>query len=224
MSIVYFLFGLIVIYSLFIMDFKISSRNISGLNEPLKQKEIRNFVLKEDLKIFGILETKVKHTNEQTVFEKIFKNKWAFVSNSDNTTPGCIWLCWDPNFCAINPIYQSDQIIFCKIDLFDSDISFATGFVYAENKHILRVPLFGKIVELSSQMSNTPSVWLGDFNAIHFPSEKIGGSKTWSNAKELCNLSLLCASLVDIFIVAASLLGPTSRLMVTILPQRLIEF
>ncbi|KAL7234338.1 hypothetical protein ACSBR1_017856 [Camellia fascicularis] len=47
-------------------------------------------------------------------------------------------------------------------------------------------------------MSNVPAVWLGDFNAIRYPSEKIGGVNTWSSAKELCNHSIIQSSLDDI--------------------------
>ncbi|GMP61571.1 hypothetical protein CsSME_00023980 [Camellia sinensis var. sinensis] len=60
-----------------------------GLNDPLKQKEIRNFVLNEDLKILGILETKVKHANEQSIFGRVFKNKWAFITNSNMDSTAC---------------------------------------------------------------------------------------------------------------------------------------
>ncbi|XP_028123193.1 uncharacterized protein LOC114320261 [Camellia sinensis] len=62
----------------------------------------------------------------------------------------------------------------------------------------LRILLFEQLVEIAFQSSKIPSVWLGDFNAIRFPSEKIGGSKSWSSAKDLCNFSCLQASLDDI--------------------------
>ncbi|GMP84198.1 hypothetical protein CsSME_00037815 [Camellia sinensis var. sinensis] len=105
-------------------------KKYKGLNDPLKQREIRDFVFKEDLKILSILETKVKYANEQTIF--------------------------------------------------------------------------GKLVDLASQTSKIPSVWMGDFNAIRSPFEKIGGSKKWSMAKELgCQ---------------------TNKLMAIILLQKLIEF
>lgn len=179
------------------MDFKISSWNIRGLNDPLKHKEVRNFVKKEDLKILSILESKVKQCNEQSIFGKIFKN-WAFLSNSNSVSNGRIWICWDPNFCTVNPIYQSEQLIFCNIHMLEPDLSFQAGFVYAENKHCLRVPLFCKLVDLASQKSNVPTVWMGDFNAIRYLHEKVGGSNSWSSDKEFFNASVLQASLDDI--------------------------
>ena len=123
------------------MSFKISSWNVRGFNNPSKHKEVADFVRKEDIKIMCVLETKIKMENEAKLFANSFKN-WNFLSNSQPDLPARIWVCWDPNFCDILMLQQSNQYIFVKIHVFDTDSSFFAFFVYAENKHELRVPLF----------------------------------------------------------------------------------
>ncbi|XP_028095882.1 uncharacterized protein LOC114295781 [Camellia sinensis] len=43
-----------------------------GLNNPSKQKEVKNFVSKENVHVMGVLETKIKQTNERNICEKCF--------------------------------------------------------------------------------------------------------------------------------------------------------
>ena len=46
------------------MSFKIASWNIRGFNDPSRQKELRKILLKEEIKVMGVLETKIKDQNK----------------------------------------------------------------------------------------------------------------------------------------------------------------
>lgn len=108
---------------IFTMSIKLSSRNVRGFNNPSKHKKVSDFVGQEDIKIFSILETKIKMENEARIFEKSFKN-WKFLSYSQPDLPARNWACWDPNFCDIILVQKSYQFILVKVTVFYGDFSF----------------------------------------------------------------------------------------------------
>ncbi|KAL7234526.1 hypothetical protein ACSBR1_018022 [Camellia fascicularis] len=162
------------VFVIYIMSIKLSFWNVRGFNNPSKYKEVVDFVKQEDIKIMSILETKIKMENEAKLFENSFKN-WKFLSNSQPDLPARIWICWDPNFCDIMLVQKSNQFIFVKVTVFYSDFSFFSTFVYAENKHDLRLPLFCDLQKIAINHTSHPSIFLGDFNAVRFSYEKIWG-------------------------------------------------
>ena len=160
----------VILFLLRIMSIKSSFWNVRGFNNPSKHKEVIDFVKKEDIKIMSILETKVKMENEAKIFYNSFKN-WKFLSNSQPDLPARIWVCWDPNFCDVLMVQKSNQFIFVKVTVFEGDLSFFSTFVYAENKHELRLPLFFDLKKIALNYASHPSVFLGDFNAVRFSFE-----------------------------------------------------
>lgn len=157
------------------MTVKIASWNVRGLNDPSKHKEIKKLVLNENINVMGVLETKIKQVNEINICAKCFGN-WSFLSNSQPTVTGRVWVCWDTVICNVQMISMSNQHIFCKItELATNDEFFAT-FVYAENKHILRVPLFENLAQISWLKSNSPSIFLGILMLLDIVRKKLGKS------------------------------------------------
>lgn len=120
------------------------------------------------------------------------------MSNSQPDLNARIWTCWDPNFCDILCVKKSNQFMFCKITVLDGDFSFFAIFVYAENKHVLRMPLFSDICTIAKSHSSFPVVCLGDFNAVRFAHEKIGGNSCWDNSKESLNVTILESDMDDL--------------------------
>ncbi|XP_028090360.1 uncharacterized protein LOC114290623 [Camellia sinensis] len=168
-----------------------------GFNNPHRHKEVRKFLLHEDIKILGILETKIKALNEQQIFSSGVNN-WPFLTNSQPSKTGRICVCWDSAFCKVQKLHDSDQFIFCKVHDLTTDYMFKACFVYAGNKHEVRKDFFEYMVKISQAQSNTPLVILGDFNAIRFPYKKSGGSVSWSKDTEEFNSHILQAELVDL--------------------------
>ena len=56
------------------MDLKIGIWNIGGMCTSKKQKEVLNLMYNENLKIYAILETRLKSTTLQKACDKIFSN------------------------------------------------------------------------------------------------------------------------------------------------------
>ena len=122
------------------MSLKIASWNVRGFNNPHRHKEVWKFLLNEDIKILGILETKIKALNEQQIFSGV--NNWPFLTNSQPTKSGRICVCWDPAFCKVTLLSASNQFIFCGVQDFSFDNMFKICFVYADNKPDIRIEFF----------------------------------------------------------------------------------
>ena len=76
------LYSLILFSYLFVlfMAFKFGAWNVRGLNDPYKQKSVLDILRKENLRFFGLLETKIKIDNFVDTFEKFLPN-WDKISN-----------------------------------------------------------------------------------------------------------------------------------------------
>lgn len=59
---------------------KIASWNIRGLNLPLKQNGVRNFMKQYDIDIMGVLETKLS----QPKLERMMRNKFGSFMEINN--------------------------------------------------------------------------------------------------------------------------------------------
>ncbi|XP_028063034.1 uncharacterized protein LOC114266352 [Camellia sinensis] len=168
-----------------------------GLNDPSKHKEIKNLVLKENIHVIGVLETKIKQINESKICAQCFGN-WPILSNSQPTVTGRVWVCWNNDFCDVQMISMSSQHIFCKINDLATNEDFFATFVYAENKHTLRKILFETMYHISRTKSKFLCVFLGDFNAIRYQQEKVGGSSNWTNDHEEFNTYVNKSELADL--------------------------
>lgn len=144
------------------MTFKIASWNVRGFNDASRHKEVKKFLLHEDIKVLGILETKIKAANEKALLSSCFLN-WSFLTNSQPTKTGRICVCWDPAFCQVHLIESSTQFILCEILVLGDNSIFKACFVYAENKHAVRKEFFGDMVKISQSQSNVPLVFPGGF-------------------------------------------------------------
>jgi hypothetical protein len=67
-----------------------------GLNDPLKQREVRSLIIDEKLSLCGLVETKVLEKNKETIFRTISRS-WKLVCNYDYSSLGRIWVCWNPS-------------------------------------------------------------------------------------------------------------------------------
>ncbi|XP_028082602.1 uncharacterized protein LOC114283922 [Camellia sinensis] len=120
-----------------------SQRKKRRFNNPHRQKEVHKFLLNEDIKILGILETKIKALNEQQIFSGV--NNWPFLTNSQPTKTGRICVCWDPAFFQ-NSYYVSGGLQCYKIPYEKSGGSVSWSKVKEEfNSYILK----SELVDLS---------------------------------------------------------------------------
>ncbi|KAF8020368.1 hypothetical protein BT93_G0923 [Corymbia citriodora subsp. variegata] len=151
--------------------------NIRGLVDPVCQGEARKLVRSHNLCCLGILETKVSAGHFVDVSSKIIPG-WHWNSNYDFSPRGRIWVGWDPSRVSFDIVLAHAQAIRGKITEPSFGISFDVSFIYGEHTFVAR----------SSSRGNSPWLVAGDFDVIHDPSDRLGGSTAWiSSFDELKN-------------------------------------
>lgn len=107
----------------------VSTWNIRGLNKPLKQKEIRAYLLKNKVDICGILETRVKKGNSKNIFRRIACD-WDYCFNNEHAYNGRIWMIWKKDI-DVHIIDKGSDFIHCKVTR--GDIKTVLTVIYGSN-------------------------------------------------------------------------------------------
>lgn len=110
----------------------ISSYNIRGLNKPFKQKELKAFLLKNNVTPLGYLETKIKPKSVIKVREKIYKD-WKIYSNEAINDSGRICRSWKEHLIQVHILLVSTQLVHCKVKDKGSQFACSVIFVYGKN-------------------------------------------------------------------------------------------
>ncbi|KAG5548914.1 hypothetical protein RHGRI_014320 [Rhododendron griersonianum] len=168
--------------------------NLRGLNDPLKQREAKNWVFKNKLSLVGLIEHKVREPKVPTMIKSMFP-LWNFVSNHPSSTMGRLLICWNPLVFHVQVLCQSSQYVHCKVLTCDGQHSFDATFIYGATSYLERQQLWADLQHLCVI---TPWVVLGDFNAIKSPTEKVGGDRAWTSWMEEFNSCLQSTELVDL--------------------------
>lgn len=150
---------------------KVGCWNIRGLNDSLKQKEVRQLITKGKLHLIGILETKVVGNKKSSIQSAIMRD-WEWTDNSDLTNGGRIWVGWNPTHVKVNICSRSAQAITITAK-WDSGFSCSLSFIYGSSSYMVRRELWREIEDFSSAH---PWALLGDYNATLHAQERIGNS------------------------------------------------
>lgn len=87
----------------------------------------------------------------------------------------------DPSILSVQVLDQSDQFIHCEVHSKCGGPPFLATFVYGASSFLNRQALWSSLHRLSSPL---PWIVMGDFNAIRFTSEKVGGHLSLASSYE----------------------------------------
>ncbi|KAG5557737.1 hypothetical protein RHGRI_007855 [Rhododendron griersonianum] len=110
------------------------SWNIRGLNDPLKQKEVRSVILANKFSLFGVVETKVRYENIQSTMAVCFPHSWKAIHNYTTGPVARIFLGWDSAVFSVSPVFTSDQLIVVEADFIQDKRNFLLSVVYGHNR------------------------------------------------------------------------------------------
>ncbi|XP_048496207.1 uncharacterized protein LOC125495509 [Beta vulgaris subsp. vulgaris] len=166
----------------------ILSWNVRGLNNKTKQIEVRNFISSHNVKLFGLLETRVKAPNLGSVYNNVCSG-WCFSHNLSCHKNGRILIGWCPNSFTVDILQVNSQYIHCKIRTKEG-MEFKCTFVYGFNDAHSREILWSGLKRLAQQPEE-PWVLLGDFNALSNIENRIGSMVSMAEIRPMtdCNLS-----------------------------------
>ena len=154
---------------------KFASWNIRSLNDPLKQKKVRSFVVSHALDFVCILETWVWASNKDRIFNSLLPG-WRLFHNYDHALLGRIRICGNPEKVSIDVVHSMDQAMLCHITALKGNYSFWCSAVYASNNYIDRRVLWRHLLWCDPMVGQNPWFVLGDFNTTRFVNEKTGGN------------------------------------------------
>lgn len=84
--------------------------NVRGVNKRYKQKELRNYMKNNNIKLVGLVETRVKEHNAQNICQYTMP-RWESIMNYQDARNGRIWVGWDPNYYTVQMIRTEAQLI-----------------------------------------------------------------------------------------------------------------
>ncbi|KAJ6397280.1 hypothetical protein OIU84_020282, partial [Salix udensis] len=157
--------------------------NIRGLNGSNKHKYVHDWVVKNNLKVISLLETKVLEDNMSAVEHGLNLHAWKFLSNGIDGTAARIIVGWDPGECDVQCIKMVQQLVSCKINFKQTNKCITASFVYGLHTPADRTSLWAEILMLSRVYQDQAWLLLGDFNATLKASDSKGGDVNWSGHK-----------------------------------------
>ncbi|KAK1414742.1 hypothetical protein QVD17_30493 [Tagetes erecta] len=159
--------------------------NIRGLNQPLKQNEVRKVIQENNIQVCAVLESHVSVDRLSNICRKVFRD-WDWSSNGQVCDKGTrIILGWNPNVVDIMVIAQSSQVVHSQVFLKKGGQSFFCSFVYAKNNYCERREVWEQLNQHKLFTRAMPWVILGDFNeALNMDDWAVGKSKIDLGVKE----------------------------------------
>ncbi|XP_074299071.1 uncharacterized protein LOC141630094 [Silene latifolia] len=124
--------------------------------------------------LFGLLETKLKPGSLLNKNTSICDG-WSISTNCSSHKRGRIWIMWKPDCFDVNFISYSAKHIHMVVCSRVDNKTFQLTMIYVFNGLEGRVALWN-ILKENSLNCNDPWLWLGDFNTVMSPVERLGGN------------------------------------------------
>ncbi|KAJ9561650.1 hypothetical protein OSB04_006810 [Centaurea solstitialis] len=128
---------------------------------------------KEQIKSSG---TSVMNAPKKPMVCKSTFGRWSWVSNQSACAYGTrIILAWDPSIFDVMVIDMHAQCVHGQVKVRGTDVVFLFTVVYGANRSVERQLLWSELRKFHAIMGNKPWVISGDFNALLFPHDALGG-------------------------------------------------
>ncbi|XP_010684465.1 uncharacterized protein LOC104899024 [Beta vulgaris subsp. vulgaris] len=168
--------------------------NVRELNSKVKQQDVRKFLSSHNVKLFSLLETRVKSHNMGRVYMNLCPG-WCFTHTNSCHGNGRIMVGWWPHDFRINIIEMTSQYIHCAVKPTQGNAEFWCTFVYGFNDCNSRTELWTGLRNIASKC-NLPWVVLGDSNALSRIEDRIGSLVRMAEIKPMLDCLIECG-LVD---------------------------
>ncbi|XP_074289630.1 uncharacterized protein LOC141614781 [Silene latifolia] len=148
--------------------------NVRGLNDLNKQRVVKWFMHNNGVGLFGLLETKLK---PGTLLKRDTSicDGWSVSTNCSWHKGGKIWILWKPSLFDIQFLSYNAQHIHMLVSSQTDGKNFLHTMIYAFNGLYERVELWNILKGIVGEC-NDPWLWLGDFNIVLSPVERLGGN------------------------------------------------
>ncbi|XP_074301270.1 uncharacterized protein LOC141632641 [Silene latifolia] len=134
----------------------ISSWNVRGMNDPLKQQEVLEF-LKGNKVDCGAVETHVKSHLAKVIYKRKF-SFYSLATNYDSHPGGRIWLLWNPSTGKVMVLDSGAQFLHCTLLHYSSQKNILLTMAYAFNRAQDRYELWHKLNDFNVSLSSDERV------------------------------------------------------------------
>ncbi|XP_074315382.1 uncharacterized protein LOC141651576 [Silene latifolia] len=172
----------------------ISSWNIRGFNDPIKQQEVRGYLSRNKVEVFGLFETRVKQTNFATIIRTF--PSYSVLNNYTHHYNGRIWVFLDTRRVTLISSSGHDQLIHLELLHHISNKTVHVSFVYGSNDATHRERLWHELRGLKPKVTNW--ILMGDWNIVRAMEERIGHNPPSITEILAFNQSLLDCQLEDL--------------------------
>lgn len=164
--------------------------NVRGLNRKDKQNEVRRFIASHNVKLFSLLETRVKAPRMGDLYLNVCPN-WCFSTNLCCHKNGRIVIAWDPDSFTVDIKLIDTQFMHCYVTPRGADVGFWCTFVYGLHERATREPLWHSLKIIADSCSDAWIV-MGDFNSMMDLDDRIGSIVRLSEVQPMRNCMLHC--------------------------------
>ncbi|XP_010694718.1 uncharacterized protein LOC104907481 [Beta vulgaris subsp. vulgaris] len=148
------------------------SWNVRGLNDPLKIKEVKSFLVVNKLNIFALTETRVKLANKDRIRKK-FGGSWQWGDNYSHSSKGRIWLAWKHALIQVEILFTTEQVIHALNTDKNSQYKMLFTAIYGLHNIEDRKPLWTTLQNITH---NLEWIIMGDFNSVLESDDRINGN------------------------------------------------
>lgn len=180
----------VLIFIVFMFMTNIGCWNIRGLNGFKKQKTVSEWISKNNISMFSLVETKMRGPNIKKWHHDMKMNKWQLLSNGSDTDVARIIVGWDPGFFDVVNVTKSPQWVTCSVHSVLQDFDITVSFFYGYNTPSARQEMWEYIKGSGGIHKDQPWVLMGDFNSTMKPTDNAGGDTSWSSQKQEFSLCL----------------------------------
>lgn len=160
-----------------------ASWNVRGLNSPLRQRELKDFIKITNIGLIGLLEVKIRESNFKRITSRLFRN-WKTLHNSLTNSVSRILLAWNPNLFQGKLLHCTDQSITASFTLLSSkgNEEIILTAVYGYNERSNRRELWRELRYQNNIYKDKPWLIMGDFNIVMNSRGKLGSKRIDRNA------------------------------------------
>ncbi|GLU12746.1 hypothetical protein SLE2022_294050 [Rubroshorea leprosula] len=161
----------------------LSTWNVRGLNDPIRQVDVKKFMLSNKVQFITLLETRVKKENSSRVVQ-MFGSQWGWLNNYNSRYNSRIWILWTKVELRVSEVLQMDQLMHVEVCSVVGDVKFLCSIIYAFNSFDGRVALWEQFRALD--VANVPWIISRDFNTtLHYGERVKLSGVVWGDTFEL---------------------------------------
>lgn len=159
--------------------------NVRRINKRYKQKELKQYLKDNHIKLVALLETRVKQNKALHIAGRVTPS-WERLSNYKDARNGRIWVICDPKMYDIQLIPEAAQFMHCQVTRKQNGVKCLLTVIYGFNTVQQRKALWDGLQRLAPKR-NEPWLLCVDFNAILHPRDRQGSPITLAELQDFSN-------------------------------------